>query len=139
MSFSLFFRSLALYFALVLAAYAFLPGAGADFLIKASALALGCSLATPIAYPYLRGVRKGDAVEVESAAFDSAPLFVRLFMRPGSGTALSAGRTGTGIEVLFGDGSRRRCVIIGYEGFFKPARVKLLEREVIDSSSVTIV
>jgi len=137
-SMSLFFRSLAAYFALVLVAYAFLPDAGPDFLLKASALAAGASLLTPIAVPCIRGVRKGDSVEVESPALNAVPQVMRMLMPSSAGMAAEGGRKGAKIGVVFPDGNVRRCVITGYEGFFKPARCRLIEREVIDASNVTI-
>jgi len=139
MSLSLFFRSIVAYTAIALIVYGLSPYEGFDLLLKLLAFAAGASLLTPIVYPYLRGVRKGDEVLVESAESRAMPGIIRMLFQMGSGIAIENGRIGGRIMVLLNDGSIRQCVIKNYEGFFKPARVHLVEKEEVNPASITVV
>lgn len=129
---SIFVKALVIYVALALIAYALSPYS-LEFLLKLLALALGAALLTPLVYPYIRGVRKGDAVMVEMAAQEVyMPGLLGLFFQTGTGVALENGRIGGRIRVALPNGSERACVITGYAGFFSPARVRIapLENEI---------
>ena len=139
MSLSLFFKSVVFYTAAALMVYALSPYDGLDLLLKLLAFAAGASLLTPLVYPHLRGVRKGDELVVEFAGSSALPGFLRLFFQTGSGIAMENGRIGGKIMVLMNDGSIRRCVVKGYAGFFKPAQVRLVEKEELTPTTITVV
>jgi hypothetical protein len=138
-SLSLFFKSVVFYFAAALIVYAVSPYDGLDVLLKLMAFALGASLLTPMIYPHVRGVRKGDEVQVELARGRSMPGLLKFFFQAGGGVAMENGRVGGKIMVMMNDNSIRRCVIKSYAGFFKPAQVKLIEKEELDTASITVV
>jgi hypothetical protein len=121
---SLFIKSLLLTTALSLLAYAILPGAGIDLLLKLLAASLGISLLSPLLYPHIRGVRKGDAVLV-FAEGEAVPL-VGFAVK--NGVALEDGRAGGIIRVGFPDGTEIACEIVGYPGLFTPARARVSQR-----------
>lgn len=102
---------------------------GADFLVdpwRLIALALGLSIVWAFAYPHVRGVKKGDAL-------------VALFRREGGAraalldvlfvTALSDGRLGEKIKIVYGNGIQAEGQITSYGGTFSPATVKITETE----------
>jgi hypothetical protein len=140
-SLSLLFRSAAIYFSAALVFYALAPGTAAPDLLKLLLLAAGLSLATPLAYPAIRGVRRGDEVELEASGLARSPgtALLRALFRAARGTALEGGRKGKAIDVLLASGAVEKCVIASYEGFFSPARVRPAGREAIDASAVRII
>lgn len=139
MSLSLFFKSVVVYLSLALIVYAVSSDAGLDVLLKLLAFAAAASLLTPIGYPYLRGVRKGDEVSVEMGGRTAMPGIFKMFFQTGAGTAMENGRTGGRIMVLMADGAIRQCVITGYAGFFKPAQGKLAGKEEVSPSLISVV
>lgn len=120
----IFLKALLLTVAFALLAYALIPGASLDTLLKLLAAALGASLLAPLLYPHVRGVRKGDAVLV-FAEGESIP-FVGFTVR--NGVALEAGRAGSTIKVGFPDGTEMACEIVGYPGVFTPARARVAQK-----------
>ena len=138
MAIGIFIRALVIYIASALIIYAVSPYSF-DFLLKLLALAFGAALLTPFVYPHLRGVRKGDAVSVESSGREAMPGFMRFFFQAGSGVAMENGRIGGKIMVMAGDGSVRQCAVVGYSGFFTPARVREVKPGTVSPAEITVV
>lgn len=124
MRIGLFFKTLVISVAGALIVYAVTPYS-LDFLLKLLALALGISLLTPLAYPYVRGVRKGDVVLL--ASYEASGFANLLQMQ--TAVAITNGRIGSRIRVSLPNGDGAEGEIISYAGFITPARVKLVERE----------
>jgi len=122
-----FFKSIVFFTALSLIAFALTPNANLDFLLKSLALAFGLSLLTPFAYPHIRGVREGDVVSVVLS--EQKLPFKIPFMRS-TAVALTSGRIGDVIKIEFSDGSEEEGVVVSYAGFFTPAKVKLVQKEI---------
>ncbi|MEM4389742.1 MAG: hypothetical protein QXG98_03685 [Candidatus Micrarchaeia archaeon] len=122
--FGVFLKTLLLTVALALLAYAALPGASLDLLAKLLAAALGASLLSPLIYPHLRGVRRGDDVLV-FAEDESIPI-VGFAVK--NGVALESGRAGGIIRVGFPDGTEIACEIVSYSGIFTPARARVVQK-----------
>ncbi len=120
----LFVKALTICVALALIAYAVSPWP-IDAFFKLLALAFGVSVLTPLAYPLLRGVRKGDEVAVDFGGAQALPGLLSVFFRTGSGVAMERGRVGQKIMVALDDGSMRSCVVVSYPGFFSPAKVRV--------------
>jgi len=138
-SLSLFFKCVVAYLSLALIVYAVSPDAGLDVLLKLLAFAVGASLLTPMAYPYLRGVRKGDQVSVEMGGMSGMPGILRMIFQSGAGVAMESGRKGGKVMVLMNDSSVRQCVITGYAGFFKPAQARLAGKEEMSPAMISVV
>ncbi|MEW6329295.1 MAG: hypothetical protein AB1468_04210 [Candidatus Micrarchaeota archaeon] len=124
MRIGLFFKTLILSVSAALIIYALTPHS-LTFLLKLLALALGISLLTPLAYPYMRGVRKGDVVLLANY---EATGFANL-LQMNTAVAITNGRKGARIRVSLPNGDEAEGEIISYAGFITPARVRLVERE----------
>ena len=107
--------------ATALIGWALIPGLE---LLKLIAVAVGISLLLPIGYPHIRGVRKGDGLL--AVKNDSAPM---LLFSATTCVALSDGKKGQTIGVMFSDGALAQAVIVGYEGLITPARVRVTQEE----------
>ncbi|MFP3949975.1 MAG: hypothetical protein ACLFUZ_02665 [Candidatus Micrarchaeia archaeon] len=105
--------------ALSLLVFALVPGMG-DLLVLAKMLAasFGASLLFVLLYPYLRGVRKGDRVQVVRGAISQFFGF--------TGIAMENCRKGKEVKVKLSRGREAVGVVERYEGLFTLPQVKLL-------------
>jgi len=97
---------------------------------KLFAAVIGFSIASGLAYPYLRGVRKGDSVTTSMARRRQQPggaFFA--FTETVFATALENGFVGGKIKVRLPDGRRGEGIIRGYAGTISPASLELTEAE----------
>ena len=97
---------------------------------KLIALSIGASLALGYAYPFLRGVRKGDelvAVILRNRSFAGRLVSMRESVIV---IALNSGREGEKIKLRMPNGLKAEGVITDYAGTFSPARVQLADGEV---------
>jgi hypothetical protein len=122
----IFFKSVLLFTAAALIIYAVTP-TGPEFLLKLLALDVGLAMLMPFVYPHVRGVRKGDAVEV---VLSEQGIPFNLFYRRSDAAAVSNGRVGNTIRVAFRDGSEEDAVVVSYAGMFSRAKVKILQKEI---------
>ncbi|MEW5955437.1 MAG: hypothetical protein AB1626_02775, partial [Candidatus Micrarchaeota archaeon] len=105
-------------------------GALIDSPWKLFAAVLGFSIASGLAYPYLRGVRKGDALATSMARRRQHPAgTVFAFTETVFATALENGFKGRKIKVRLPDGRRGEGIIRGYAGTLSPASLELTEAE----------
>lgn len=102
--------------------YAVTPGATLGYLAKLFALDAGVSIVALLAYPHIRGVRKGD------------PAFVReetvlpiLFIIPNA-TILDDGRLNGFVKVELRDGTTGIGKVMKYQGLVSHAEIQLLEK-----------
>jgi hypothetical protein len=115
-----------------LLAWAIIPGL--EFL-KVLAVALAVAVAFPLAYPRVRGVRKGDVLIAIRA--NTSPLMI---LNATTCTALDNGKVGATIGVALGDGTLAQGTIVAYAGFITPARVRLVhEMKPRTSDGITVV
>jgi len=123
----LFGKILILFTACALLGYGLIPSATLGLLAKLLAIAFGGSLLVPIIHTNLRGIKKGDKVNVvdETSRF---PKF--LFFAISNGVALDNGRANEQIKIELLDGSVGIGTITKYEGFFSNPEVKLLEKSI---------
>jgi len=113
-------------FAVSLLAFAFVPGLGELLtLVKLLAASFGISLLFVLFFPYVRGVKKGDKVQVSKSALSQLLGFV--------GTAQGDCRVGQEVKVRIGREREAIGVLEKYEGLFTPARVKLMYEEATPS------
>ncbi len=105
-------------FALAFIIFALVPGGDLLLLAKLVALAFGITLLSPVWYPHIRGVRKGDRVSIVGMS-----PFVEL--RSKYGLAQTNGRLGNAITVITDDGSEVLCEVVAYAGMFSHAKVKI--------------
>ncbi|MCX8205891.1 MAG: hypothetical protein N3H30_01545 [Candidatus Micrarchaeota archaeon] len=108
--------------AAALIAFALMPTADFVTLAKLLALALGITLLTPLWYPHVRGIRKGDVVTIE----DEGSM---LKIPSTRGVALTSGHMWGTVKVATEDGREFVCRIKSYAGTFSRARVVLEDRE----------
>lgn len=139
MNLRVFVTGIAVTTALALAAYGFSPLltgiAGLPDLFgsfwRLEALAIALSIALGFAWPYLRGLRKGDraiATIAHSRNLPTGHAFVDYQMVPV--VLLDGGRKGAKVSVSFADGSRGHAVVAEYAGILTPATVQVIEREI---------
>lgn len=136
MNIKFFLKSFGVLLAASLIAYAFgwlgVEGAVVDSLWKLLALDIGLSLAAAFAWPHIRGVRKGDALAMDTpAASVGMPgiSFVISSFGMANAYANSNGRVGDKIKIRTVGGARGEARILEYSGLFSPAKVQLLEIE----------
>lgn len=122
-----FLKSTGLAIAAALVAFAIFPGSDLLFLAKALAFALALAIVFNVAYPYVRGVRKGDKVSVVEGAQGAQLLFFPFMSR--SGFALTDGRQNGEIRIRLEDGKEAVGVVESYESIFSPPKVRLLYEE----------
>ncbi len=134
MNFKISLVSFLLLLALSLIAYAFsligVAGSVIDSIWKLVALAIGVSLVIGFAYPYLRGVRKGDLLTTNATHFhnnNATGTIVNIFAGP-SAISLQSGRLGEKIKINF-QGREAEGIIISYASTFSLASVKITEME----------
>ncbi len=99
---------------------------------KLFALSVGSSILLGIAFPYLRGARKGDRLvaqvsrkQAHSHGGSHAVFFVQTVLV----TALSNGYRGGKIKVRFENGRSGEGIITGYQSTFSPATIQITESE----------
>jgi len=110
--------------AIALIVYAVTPNATLGYLAKLFALNWGIALVVFLAWPHVRGVKKGDLIFVSEES--SLPL---LFALPNA-TSNDNGRLNGFIRVKFGDGTTGIGKIVKYRGLITHAEVKLFEKDV---------
>jgi len=108
--------------AAALIVYAVTPNATLGYLIKLFALNWGIAILTLLAWPHIRGVRKGDLVFVREES--SLPL---LFALPNA-VAKDSGRLKGFIGIEFSDGTKGIGKILKYQGLITHAEVQLFEK-----------
>jgi hypothetical protein len=108
-------------FAVSLIAFALDPGMGLLTLAKFLAASFGVSLLYVLAYPHLRGVKKGDSVQIMKGAL---PQFFGF-----TGIVLDDGRIGDEVRVRLSRGREAVGILESYRGLFSHARVKLMYEE----------
>lgn len=122
MNIALFFKSLLLSAAIVLVSFA-LWGSDLMFLAKGMALAIGASIVVAIAYPQLRGVRKGDRVSLVRQNMLTLPGFGK------TGFALNHSSMHKEVRVKMDDGREAVGVVESYESLLSPPRVRIMYEE----------
>ncbi|MEM2974418.1 MAG: hypothetical protein QW112_02225 [Candidatus Micrarchaeia archaeon] len=122
-------RLLLIFTAVSLIYYGLTPGAGLGLLAKLLAIDVGGAILVTLAYPYIRGVKKGDKISVVEDRAPAGPAWT-IFIGLSNGTALDDGRLGDAIKVELLDRSIAICRISKYEGFFSNHEAKILQREI---------
>ena len=118
LNFKVFISTFLISTSLALIAFALVPGADLLLLAKLLAAALAITLSSPLWYPHVRGVRRGDRVMIVGPS----PM---ARMRSMYGTADENGRIGEMIRVVSDDGSELKCRIVSYAGTLSKAKVKV--------------
>ena len=108
-------------FAISLIAFALDPGMGLLTLAKFMAASFGVSLLFVLGYPHLRGVKKGDKVQIMKGAL---PQFLGF-----TGVVLDDGRIEDEVRVRLSRGREAIGILESYQGLFSHARVKLMYEE----------
>jgi hypothetical protein len=103
----------------------FLFGRDIFALVKFISLSIALSIITIILYPHVRGVKKGDRVLVIGTSMP-IPL-LNLIGR--SGIALNDSKVGSEIRVKLDNGLEVFGIVESYEGFFQPAKVRVVYEE----------
>lgn len=120
--------------ALSLIYFAAVPGVELLTLAKMIAGSFGVTILFVLLYPQLRGVRKGDKVQI--VGFMPGPLannpVMNLFGAFGISTMDC--KMGDDVKVRIGGGREAIGVLESYEGLFSPARVKLMFEENMGST-----
>ena len=105
----------------------------AGYLPLANALAAGVSLGIicNIAYPHIRGVKKGDLLSIVSGPSISSnlPNVIKIVfgaMMSTTATAVQNGKKGDIITVLMDDGTDAKGLVISYAGMFSTAEIKIV-------------
>ncbi len=142
MNFKIFLQSFGLLLAASLIGYAFsatgVPGSVVDSVWKLLALDLGASLATGIAYPHIRGVRKNDELAINSSMASVRGPGINITLGSfgiANAFALSGGRIGDRIKVRLLDGRQGEGRVTDYAGLFSPAKVQMIELEKIEPAA----
>lgn len=110
--------------ALSLIYFAAAPGVELLTLAKMVAGSFGVTILFVLLYPQLRGVRKGDKVQVTGFAGQMENPIMNLF--GAIGISLVDCKMGDDIKVKIAGGRQAIGVLESYEGLFSPARVKLM-------------
>ena len=112
--------------ALSLINFAAVPGVELITLAKMVAGSFGVTILFLLLYPQLRGVKKGDKVQI--VGFMPGPLgnnpVMNLF--GAFGISMVNCKLGDDVKVRIGGGREAVGVLEAYEGLFSPARVKLM-------------
>lgn len=120
--------------ALCLIYFAAVPGVDFFTLAKMAAGSVGIVILFILLYPQLRGVKKGDKVQI--VGFMPGPLgnnpVMSLF--GAFGVSMVDCKIGDDVKVRIGGGREAVGVLEAYEGLFSPARVKLMFEESAGSS-----
>ncbi|MFH0817568.1 MAG: hypothetical protein V1909_02940 [Candidatus Micrarchaeota archaeon] len=129
---SLFIKAFLGFVAAALLAWAIIPGFE---LWKLLAGAVGLSIVVPLVYPRIRGVKKGDGLLVIKGNVEPFLLF-----NASSCVALEDGKKGDTIGITLSDGTLAQAVVVDYEGFITPAKVRvMLEVRPKTADGVTVI
>lgn len=123
MTITTFLKTTALCVAAALVAFAFY-GNDLLFLAKALALAFATSIVFTLAYPHIRGVRKGDKVFIVGG---NTPLLFSFMGR--TGFALTDSRLNREIRIRLDDGKEAVGIVESYDSILSPPKVRLLYEE----------
>lgn len=94
---------------------------------KLIALSIALAIITGIAYPHVRGIKRGDQLIVINAQHSHQGFFVNIPLA----TALENGKKGDKIGMqLLANGSIGEGVIISYGGTLTPPSIKMVETEI---------
>lgn len=99
------------------------------------AISLGVSLIAGFAYPFIRGIKKGDfllASVKREVMQDNKAMFSNDFVPV---TALESGRVGGKIKIVFQNGLQGEGVITSYAGTIQPSTLRLTETEGVFNKS----
>ncbi len=136
MDFKMLGKSFAILLAVSLLAYAFsvlgVAGTAIDSVWKLVALDIGVSILTAAAYPYIRGVRKGDELATNGSVANIRGMGMNFTIGNfgiADSFALSNGRVGKKIRIRLLDGRAGEGKIVEYAGLFSPARIQVTEIE----------
>lgn len=123
-------KLIVLFVAASLIYFSLTPSAGLGMLAKSMALAFGAAILIPLIYPFIRGVRNGDRINVTQEGNALAIPAFTIIMGLSNGTAIESGRIGDAIKIELIDRSIAIARISKYEGFFSNAEAKILQREI---------
>ncbi len=101
--------------------YALTPEASLGYLLKLFALNWGVLIVYAIAWPHIRGVRKGDPIVVRGEP-------IAFFFTFPNAIAMSNGRLNGYVELKLMDGSFGIGKVVRYQGILSHAEVELLEQ-----------
>lgn len=87
---------------------------------------IGFSMLFGLAWPLIRGIRKQDVLWAETGRSVSGVIGP---MQGFPVIALENGHKNGMIKVSLSNGSEAKAIILGYPGFFTPAKVRLVESE----------
>ncbi len=93
------------------------------------ALGIGLSILLSLAWPHLRGVRKGDRLVAQLPRTQNTPGGVFAFVDNVVVVALENGYSGRKIKVRIGNGKTGEGIITAYAGTFSPATIQITETE----------
>lgn len=115
--------------ALCLIYFAAVPGVELFMLAKMAAGSFGVTILFLLLYPQLRGVKKGDKVQI--VGFLPGPLSNNPVMNlfGAFGISMVDCKIGDDVRVRIGGGREAVGVLEAYEGLLSPARVKLMFEE----------
>ncbi len=108
--------------ALALLAFALTPSTDILFLLKALALGMAISIIGALAYPEIRGVKRGDAVSVVIS--NSIPSFIGRV-----GRALSNARKNSELRVRFDNGEEAVGIVESYAGLISLPKIRIIYEE----------
>ena len=100
-----------------------------DSVWQTLALGAGLSILLSLAWPYLRGVRKGDRLVAQMPRTQNTPGGVFAFVDNVIVVALENGYSGRKIKVRIGNGKTGEGIVTSYAGTFTPATIQITETE----------
>ncbi len=138
MNFKITLATFLLLLALSLIAFGFsligVAGSVINSIWKLVALSIGISLVTGFAFPFIRGVRKGDVLATATHyGVQGQNVISSLFTGVGA-VAMQNGRKGDKIKINF-QGRHAEGIVISYASTFSPAVVKVTEMEQISPAT----
>ncbi len=140
MNFKITIATFLLLVALSLIGFAFsligVPGSFVDSIWKLVALDIGLAIVAGFAYPFVRGVKKGDLLAT-TVYYNSRGAGLASVLAGASAVALQNGRKGEKIKINF-QGRQAEGVVIAYASTFSPAVVRVTEIERIAGTHVTM-
>ncbi len=100
-------------------------------LLRALALSLGGAIFISFIYPHARGVRVGDKLFALISRQYSRGNSAFAFTGAVEAVALQNKRKGEKIKVRLQNGAQAEGIVLDYGGLFSPARVKIIETEMV--------
>ncbi len=119
-----FARVLVFFTAMALILFGITPNATLGLLAKLIAIDIGLALVTLLAYPQIRGIRKGDRIIVSE---EKLPIFLFGFT---NAVAMSDGRFNDLIQFELMDGTTGIGKVSRYEGLLTNPEVKVMEKNI---------